>query len=102
MQEADVIDMFHEVEVVHEKNQHVYKRILNKYKIQASEFVMVGDSINSDIIPVLAIGGWAIHVPNDFVWSHEGTQAPETNDRYRRVASIELVERAIEGIEGAP
>jgi len=75
---------FRHVEVVHEKDASIYSRILKKHKIKASNFLMVGNSTRSDILPVLNIGGKAAHIPYAITWQHEVATLPEseTNGYY--------------------
>jgi len=59
---------FTELEVVTEKDPTTYERILNRHRISPEEFLMVGNSIKSDILPVLDIGAHAAHVPYPHTW----------------------------------
>lgn len=62
---------FSTVEVVSEKEEAVYRAILGRHQIQPSEFLMVGNSLKSDILPVVALGAQAVHVPYETTWIHE-------------------------------
>lgn len=62
---------FSAVEVVNEKTPQVYQAILDRYQVSPANFLMIGNSLPSDIIPVLALGGTAIHIPGDTTWAHE-------------------------------
>jgi len=62
---------FRRVEVVSDKTPLTYQEVLSKNQIDPARFVMVGNSIRSDILPVLALGGCAIHIPADTTWEHE-------------------------------
>jgi len=59
------------VEVVSEKDEETYRRILARHGIDPGTFVMVGNSVRSDVLPVLAIGGRAVHVPYHVTWALE-------------------------------
>jgi len=59
------------VEIVNEKDVGTYDRILRRRGIVPSAFLMVGNSLRSDILPVLEIGGTAVHVPYPLTWAHE-------------------------------
>ncbi len=61
-------EYFSEVEVVGSKTMSTYESLLRRYSIAAPEFVMVGDSLSADIIPVVTLGGYAIHIPYDKGW----------------------------------
>jgi len=62
---------FEIIEVVEDKKMHNYRNILDKYRLSAGTFLMVGNSIRSDILPVLALGGKAVYIPADTTWTHE-------------------------------
>jgi putative hydrolase of the HAD superfamily len=62
---------FRYVEVVSHKTPEVYAAFLERHRVDPSRFLMVGNSPRSDVLPVLAIGGWAVHVPAALSWSHE-------------------------------
>jgi putative hydrolase of the HAD superfamily len=62
---------FKYIEVVGSKTSETYRAIMDKYAIQPSGFLMVGNSLRSDILPVLEAGGHAVYVPYENTWSHE-------------------------------
>jgi putative hydrolase of the HAD superfamily len=62
---------FTSVEIVSEKNQATYESIIRKHNTSPDRFLMVGNSLKSDILPVLAIGGWAVYIPYETTWVHE-------------------------------
>src|SRR6266852_6679026 len=64
-------DLFLGVEIVSEKNVSSYRAILSRRGIKPEEFVMVGNSLRSDIVPVLELGARAIHIPYHVTWRHE-------------------------------
>lgn len=59
------------VEVVNEKTPESYGVILEKYHLDPHTFLMVGNSLKSDILPILELGGKAVHIPADTTWAHE-------------------------------
>lgn len=59
------------VEVVNDKNPETYTKILYKYHVNPENFLMIGNTVRSDIDPVLALGGTAVHIPADSTWEHE-------------------------------
>ena len=67
---------FSKVEIVSEKDEATYGAILEHYGIPASAFAMVGNSVKSDILPVLSMGARAVHIPYHLTWSHEVVPAP--------------------------
>lgn len=62
---------FHHIEVMSEKEEIDYEKLLKRLEINASEFLMIGNSLKSDVLPVLNIGGTAIHIPFHTTWAHE-------------------------------
>jgi len=62
---------FVHVEVVLEKDADTYRKVLDEWNIAPSRFVFVGNSVRSDILPVLELGGAGVHVPYHTTWEHE-------------------------------
>ncbi len=62
---------FRHIEVVSNKTADVYAEILGRHGVAPSRFLMVGNSVRSDILPVIEIGGWAVHIPAELSWAHE-------------------------------
>jgi len=69
---------FHAVEVMKGKDEADYIELCNKYGIKPEEMVMVGNSVRSDINPVINIGGTAVLIPHEIVWVHELAETPES------------------------
>jgi putative hydrolase of the HAD superfamily len=69
--------------VVSTKTSETYAAILARHAVEPSRFLMVGNSIRSDVLPVIGIGGWTVHIPAPLSWSHEDGVVPEAaRDRY--------------------
>ncbi|MDM8525426.1 HAD family hydrolase, partial [Desulfococcaceae bacterium HSG8] len=64
-------DYFAYIEIVSEKDEHAYSEILERYSIAPENFMMIGNSLRSDVVPVLNIAGNAVHIPHKFTWYHE-------------------------------
>jgi putative hydrolase of the HAD superfamily len=64
-------ELFWKVEVVSEKDPATYQRLLERNHVNIDEFLMVGNSVRSDVLPVVELGGRAVHVPYKITWSHE-------------------------------
>ena len=73
-------DLFRHVEVVSDKNTDSYKATLEKYGLDPTRFLMVGNSIKSDILPVVELGARAVHVPYHTTWQHEVVAKEEHAD----------------------
>ena len=77
---SGLAELFWRVEIVSEKDEATYQRILDRHGIDPATFVMAGNSVRSDVLPVLAVGGRAIHVPYSVTWALE--QADPDPDLY--------------------
>jgi len=64
-------EYFHHVEVMSDKTPEKYKHLLDHLQIKTSEFLMVGNSLKSDVLPLIEIGAQAIHIPFHTTWAHE-------------------------------
>jgi putative hydrolase of the HAD superfamily len=62
---------FHHIEVMSDKQEKDYTDLIKRLEIQPEEFFMIGNSLKSDVLPVLAIGGYAVHIPFHTTWAHE-------------------------------
>ncbi len=80
---------FDHVEVVSDKSPDTYSTILKRLGVEPHRFMMIGNSMRSDILPVIAIGGTAVHIPNDLTWAYEMIEPPqETQDHFFEVNSL--------------
>jgi putative hydrolase of the HAD superfamily len=69
--QSGLADYFAHIEIVSDKRQEIYQALLRKHKIAPERFLMVGNSLRSDILPVVALGGAAVHIPYHLTWAHE-------------------------------
>ena len=74
---SGLLPYFHHIEVVTEKQVSNYSRLLEILDVRPHEFMMVGNSLRSDIAPVLALGAKAVHIPQPEVWAHENATIPD-------------------------
>jgi putative hydrolase of the HAD superfamily len=70
---------FHHCEVMENKDEKNYLELAAKHDIEPDKLLMIGNSVKSDIAPVVNIGGWAINVPHEIVWVHEMMDMPESD-----------------------
>jgi putative hydrolase of the HAD superfamily len=68
---------FRHIEIVSRKTAPVYRSLLEKYSIEPARFLMVGNALRSDILPVLEIGGQAVYIPHPLTWQHERADPPQ-------------------------
>ncbi|MEL7158581.1 MAG: HAD family hydrolase [Actinomycetota bacterium] len=69
--ESGLADYFERVEILSEKSGTTYRRVLDGLGAAPTDFVMVGNSVRSDVLPVIEIGAKAVHVPYGITWGHE-------------------------------
>ena len=80
---------FHHIEVMSDKQIPDYEKLLKHLDIQAKEFLMIGNSVRSDIFPVLELGGYAIHIPYHTTWAHEKMDnADLPSERYMEIETL--------------
>jgi putative hydrolase of the HAD superfamily len=80
---------FRHVEIVQDKTAEDYRRLLERYGISPDQFLMVGNSLKSDILPVIEIGGRAVYIPYQHTWAHENAVEGETpGHRYYEIAHL--------------
>jgi putative hydrolase of the HAD superfamily len=91
LEASGLVELFDVIEIVREKTPDTYRAILAKLSGAADTFVMVGNTIKSDVLPVLDIGGRAIHIPHELVWEHEAAPAPLGHPRFAQAPSLEAV-----------
>jgi putative hydrolase of the HAD superfamily len=82
---------FHHIEIMSEKGEEDYLKLIRHLDILPEEFMMIGNSLKSDVIPVLNIGGHAIHVPYHTTWAHEHVETTLEHDNFRHVERLEEV-----------
>lgn len=78
---------FHHIEIVSDKTQREYRKLVSHLDLQPEEFLMVGNSLKSDILPVLEIGSFAFHVPFHTTWAHEMADAPTDHPKFRSLST---------------
>ncbi len=79
---------FHHIEIMSDKQEGDYRKLIKHLDIQPSEFLMLGNSLKSDVLPVLAIGGHAVHIPYHTTWEHEQVEHNVDHANFRHVHTI--------------
>jgi putative hydrolase of the HAD superfamily len=79
---------FHHIEIMSDKQEKDYHKLIKHLDIKPHEFLMVGNSLKSDILPVLAIGGHGYHVPYHTTWAHEQVEHTIEHENFRELGSI--------------
>jgi len=79
---------FHHIEVMADKQELNYEKLLKRLDIEANEFFMIGNSLKSDVLPVLGIGGHAVHIPFHTTWEHEKISHKVEHPNFRTLERI--------------
>ncbi len=79
---------FHHIEVMSDKKEKDYEDLLKRLEIKAEEFFMIGNSLKSDVLPVLNIGGTAVHIPFHTTWEHEKISHKVEHPNFRALEKI--------------
>ncbi len=82
---------FHHIEIMSDKQETDYLKLIRHLDIKPSEFLMLGNSIKSDIKPVLSIGGHGIHIPFHTTWAHEKADHEVQHNNFRQVNSVKEI-----------
>lgn len=88
LHESGLGHYFHHIEVLSDKQKIDYQKMLKRLEVESSEFFMIGNSLKSDILPVLEIGGHACHIPFHTTWAHEQIDHTIEHPNFREVESI--------------
>ena len=97
---SGIADYFRYVEVVSDKTEASYAAVLARHQVDPARFLMVGNSLRSDILPVTAIGGRAVYIPYALTWAHETVGSPEGEKLYEEIASIRELPGLIAAMQG--
>ena len=92
---SGLAEFFDAVEIVSDKTTEVYSKILNRHKIKPSHFMMIGNSMRSDIVPIVQIGAQAVHVPYLSTWEHEQDHPPVDPEHYTELKHLGLLPQLI-------
>ena len=79
---------FHHIEVMADKQEVNYEKLLKRLEINSDEFFMIGNSLKSDVLPVLAIGGHAVHIPFHTTWEHEKVNHKVEHPNFKTLEKI--------------
>jgi putative hydrolase of the HAD superfamily len=88
LKNSGIDHFFHHVEVMSDKQEGDYRKLLKHLDIKPEEFLMIGNSLKSDVLPVLGIGGHAIHIPFHTTWEHERVDVHIDNPNFREIVHI--------------
>ncbi len=93
---------FRHIEIVSHKDEAVYRHLLEKDGVDIDRFLMVGNSMPSDILPILALGAPAVHIPHAHTWAHEQVELDSVPDGYYRIEHAGRLPQLLEQLQRAP
>ena len=100
VRESGMAGLFRRIEIVSEKDAVTYARLFEEFGIAPQRFLMVGNSLRSDIAPVLELGGWGVHVPYHTTWAHEADATLHHGaERMRSIAGIADLAQAVQALD---
>jgi putative hydrolase of the HAD superfamily len=88
LEKSGLANYFHHIEIVSDKKESEYRKLIQHLDIAPEQFLMIGNSLRSDILPVLNVGGFGIHVPYHTTWEHEQIDHVIEHDRFVELGSI--------------
>jgi putative hydrolase of the HAD superfamily len=88
MRRSSVSAFFHHIEIMSDKQEANYVQLLQHLDIEPGQFLMIGNSMKSDVIPPLNLGSRAIHVPYHTTWAHEEVEEDPVSERFTRVGRL--------------
>lgn len=86
LQRSGLTGYFDHIEIMPDKTEREYRQLLNVLNILPEHFLMVGNSMKSDIQPVLALGGYAVHIPFEVMWQHEVTDDSFCHPQLKKIS----------------
>ena len=92
LEKSGLLKYFHHIEVMSDKKEVDYKKLVNHLDIEANQLLMIGNSLKSDILPLVNIGASAIHVPFHTTWAHEEVSSKEqSTSTYKTVSRLKEI-----------
>jgi|SRR5450432_121107 putative hydrolase of the HAD superfamily len=88
LKKSGIHHYFHHTEIMSDKQEADYLKLIKHLEIKPEQFLMIGNSIKSDVLPVLAIGGYGIHVPYHVTWQHEQVTNNVDHKNFKQVQNI--------------
>lgn len=88
LEKSGLSEYFHHVEVLSDKKEDNYEHLLKHLQINVKEFLMIGNSLKSDVLPLLNIGAYAVHVPFHTTWQHEEVKIEDDDYNYLKIGKL--------------
>jgi len=102
VERSGLAEYFKSIEVVSFKTEDTYRRVLKQNRVAPEDFLMVGNSLKSDVLPVINIGGKAVHIPHEIAWFHEDVTEDERDAAdYYQLENLGLLPELVQQIAGS-
>ncbi|MEP1984050.1 MAG: HAD family hydrolase, partial [Maribacter dokdonensis] len=88
LERSGLSEYFHHVEVLSDKKEKNYSDLLEHLQIEPDEFLMIGNSLKSDVLPLVNIGARAVHIPFHTTWQHEEVTEVVDNNGYMTMSTL--------------
>ena len=88
LKKSGLMHYFHHIEIMSDKKERDFEKLIRHLDVAPENFMMVGNSLKSDILPVLNLGGHAIHIPYHVTWEYEVVEATTDHPNFRKVQHI--------------
>jgi putative hydrolase of the HAD superfamily len=100
VRQSGLAGLFRRIEIVSEKDAATYRRLLAEFQLAPMQFAMIGNSLRSDIAPVLQLGGWGVHMPYHTTWVHDADSsiAPGDAGRWCSVLDAQALPGAVRAL----
>jgi putative hydrolase of the HAD superfamily len=82
---------FHHIEIMSDKKEDDYQKLIRHLDIRPDQFMMIGNSLKSDILPVLNLGGYSVHIPYHTTWEHEKIEQHVEHANFRQVSHMKEI-----------
>ncbi len=102
LRKSGLEEYFRHIEVMWDKTREKYAALFERYQVKPERFLMVGNSLRSDILPVIELGGRAIYIPYSLTWGHETNVSIPDSHVYCEIASMWQLEEAVEKLNLNP
>lgn len=100
IERSGLADCFEQVEIVPRKDAAIYRTVFARHGIDPARCVMVGNSMPSDVLPMLELGGQAVHVPYKLLWAHEAHGEDPKSERFHRLDRLSELPALLERLAG--
>ena len=88
LKKSGIEHYFHHIEIMSDKQEADFAKLIKHLDIQPNEFLILGNSLISDVLPVLAIGGHGVHIPFHITWEHEKTDVQIDDPNFKQLKNI--------------